>query len=335
MSLQLILGTLRGMPRIDRDQWNALDAISRWLLATRASVLFMTLMSSVFGGLFAYRDGNVDWIAWSCCCIALLFAHATNNLLNDYTDSRRGIDRDNNYRRQYGVHVLEDGLMSQVEFWRYVAATGAISLALGAYLVLLHGDVVLKLMIAGIFFVLFYTWPLKYFGLGEPAVLVVWGPLMIGGTYFVSTGHWSEDVTWLSLLIALGPTTVLFGKHIDKLQADARLGVRTLPVLLGEKQARQCVRAMILTAYVGTIVLVFVGAIAWPVLLVLTNLRSAHRFWRSLATPKPSTRPSSYPESIWPLWFSARAFDHNRRFTSLFLAGLLLELVLAELAPAS
>jgi 1,4-dihydroxy-2-naphthoate octaprenyltransferase len=43
------------------------------------------------------------------------------------------------------------------------------------------------------FFVLFYTWPLKYIGLGEIAVLIVWGPLMIGGGYFV----WSAVLTGL------------------------------------------------------------------------------------------------------------------------------------------
>ncbi|HAN69612.1 MAG TPA: prenyltransferase, partial [Halieaceae bacterium] len=78
----------------------------------------------------------------------------------------------------------------------------------------------LALFLAGAFFVLFYTWPLKYIGLGEPAVLLVWGPLMVGGTYYIVAGAWSNEVAWLSLVFALGPTTVLFGKHIDKLDAD-------------------------------------------------------------------------------------------------------------------
>ena len=52
-------------------------------------------------------------------------------------------------------------------------------------------DLALALMAAGAFFVLFYTWPLKYIGLGELAVIIVWGPLMVGGGYFVVTGDWS------------------------------------------------------------------------------------------------------------------------------------------------
>ena len=45
------------------------------------------------------------------------------------------------------------------------------------------------------------------------------GPLMVGGSYYVLAGAWSWDVAWLSIVFALGPTTVLFGKHTDKLEA--------------------------------------------------------------------------------------------------------------------
>ncbi len=41
-----------------------------------------------------------------------------------------------------------------------------------------------------------------------------------------------------SLPYALGPTTVIFGKHIDKLDADKAKGIHTLPVIIGEKAAR-------------------------------------------------------------------------------------------------
>ena len=221
------------MPRLSHSEWQALDPVAKWLIACRASVLFMTFTAAALGGLLAWRAGAFQWDLWLATVIGLMFAHATNNLLNDYTDSRRGIDKDNYYRNQYGVHVLEDGLMSERQFWRYVGVTGGVALALGGWLVVQRHGLTVDLMLAGAFFLLFYTWPLKYFGLGEPAVLLVWGPLMVGGSYYVLAGTWSWDVTWLSLVFALGPTTVLFGKHTDKLEADSSKGVNTLPVILG------------------------------------------------------------------------------------------------------
>jgi 1,4-dihydroxy-2-naphthoate octaprenyltransferase len=314
---------LSNMPRLSDGQWQRMDPVARWLVACRASVLFMTFASAALGGLLAWRNGLFEWQPWLLATLGLIFAHATNNLLNDYTDSRRGIDKDNYYRNQYGVHVLEDGLMTSAEFWRYLAVTGGIALLLGSWLVWERSGLTLNLMLAGAFFVLFYTWPLKYYGLGEPAVLLVWGPLMVGGTYYVVSGQWSWDVTWLSLLFALGPTMVLFGKHIDKSAEDRGKGVNTLPVLLGESRARRWVVAMALAQYGLSLALVLAGSFHWALLLVFANVGNLRDLLRAFSAPKPQAPPAGYPEGVWPLWFSARAFRHTRRFTTLFLVGVL------------
>lgn len=316
------------MPRLSLQEWQRLDPVAKWLIACRASVLFMTFTAAALGGLMAWRDGLFQWDIWLATVLGLMFAHATNNLLNDWTDSRRGIDHDNYYRNQYGVHVLEDGLMDEAQFWRYLGCTAAVALALGAWLISERAGLTLELMLAGAFFVLFYTWPLKYYGLGEPAVLLVWGPLMVGGSYYVLTAHWSWEVTWLSLVFALGPTTVLFGKHTDKLDADKAKEVKTLPVIIGERRARTWVLAMLLAQYFVCAGLVFAGSIGWPLLLVLINLPGLRRLFAVYGEPKPPQPPSDYPPDIWPLWFSAHAFAHTRRFTSLFLLGLVVDTLL-------
>ena len=316
------------MPKLSQSEWQSLDPVAKWLIACRASVLFMTFTAAALGGLMAWREGAFHWDLWLATVLGLMFAHATNNLLNDYTDSRRGIDKDNYYRNQYGVHVLEDGLMSEAQFWRYLGVTAGIALLLGGWLIFQRSGLTLNLMAAGAFFVLFYTWPLKYYGLGEPAVLLVWGPLMVGGSYYVLSGHWSWEVSWLSLLFALGPTTVLFGKHTDKLEADRAKGVNTLPVILGEKYSRYCVLGMLGAQYALSVALVLAGSFGWPLLLVLASLPDLPRLFRVFAQPKPQSPPADYPGNVWPLWFSAHAFRHTRRFTSLFLLGVVLDTVL-------
>jgi 1,4-dihydroxy-2-naphthoate octaprenyltransferase len=315
------------MPKLSHSEWQTLDPVAKWLIACRASVLFMTFTAAALGGLMAWRAGVFQWNLWLATVLGLMFAHATNNLLNDYTDSRRGIDKDNYYRNQYGVHVLEDGLMSERQFWRYVGVTAGVALALGGWLIYETGGLTLDLMLAGAFFVLFYTWPLKYYGLGEPAVLLVWGPLMVGGTYYVLAGAWSWDVAWLSLVFALGPTTVLFGKHTDKLEADRNKGVKTLPVLLGERLSRYAVIGMLCAQYLLCLALVAAGSFSFTLLLVLLNLPVLPRLFRTFAQAKPESPPSDYPADIWPLWFSAHAFNHTRRFTTLFLAGVLIDTI--------
>jgi 1,4-dihydroxy-2-naphthoate octaprenyltransferase len=320
---------LNQMPKLSRSEWLELDPVAKWLIACRAPVLFMTFTASALGALMAWRAGVFAPDLWLATVLGLMFAHATNNLLNDFTDSRRGIDKDNYYRNQYGVHVLEDELMSAGQFWGYVGVTAGIALSLGVWLVAQRSGLTLDLMLAGAFFVLFYTWPLKYYGLGEPAVLLVWGPLMVGGSYYVLAGQWSWDVTWLSLVFALGPTTVLFGKHTDKLLLDQAKGVNTLPVILGEKLSRHCVMAMIAGQYLLCLALVVTGSFGWPLLLVFINLPRLPTLFRVFGKPKPDTQPDDYPSGVWPLWFSAQAFRHTRHFTSLFLLGVLLDTMLS------
>ena len=45
------------MPKLDAEQWQALDPVARWLIACRASVLFMTFTAAALGGLMAWRAG--------------------------------------------------------------------------------------------------------------------------------------------------------------------------------------------------------------------------------------------------------------------------------------
>jgi len=318
---------LRVIPRISRDEWDRLDVISRWLIAARGAVLVITFISAGIAGLLAARDGLFDPLLWTLTTLALLLAHATNNLVNDWTDYRKGVDRNNYFRTQYGPHPLESGLMTSRGLLMYAAASGTLALAIGAYLVAVRGPLALALLAAGAFFVLFYTYPLKYIGLGEVAVLIVWGPLMIGGAYFVTTGVWDNNVALAGLPYALGATGVIFGKHVDKYVEDKAKGIHTLPVIIGERSARYAMMVMLVLQYALVAYLVAISFFTPLMLIVFLAVPKVLPTLRILRSMRPAARPADYPERYWPGWFVAYAFVHNRRWGSLFLLGLVLELV--------
>lgn len=327
MNMAMWAKAVQVIPRVDKEEWQHLDVISRWLIATRSAVLVMTLMSALLVALLALRDGKFAFGSWALVTIGLLFAHATNNLINDLTDHWKGVDRGNYFRAQYGPQPLEHGLMTVREVMAYIAITGAVALTAGLVLVAHRGAPVLGLLLAGAFFVLFYTWPLKFIGLGEPAVTAVWGPLMVGGGYYVVTGEISPAVLWASLPLALAATTVLFGKHIDKLEADRAKGIRTLPVILGEKRARYVAIALFSAAYAIVVGLVGSGMFAWPLLVVAGALPWCRLAVRVYLHARPAAPPPEYPPNVWPLWYSAFAFRHTRRFGALFLVGIVAEML--------
>lgn len=332
MNFGMWVQALTTIPQVDKAQWQRLDVVSRWLIATRSVVLVMTFLSAAIAGILAFADGAFDLWLWLLVTVGLVMAHATNNLLNDVTDSLRGVDRGNYFRSQYGPQPLEHGLMSLREILTYAALTGLVALVVGFYLVGATGWLTLLLLALGAFFVLFYTYPLKYIGLGEPAVLLVWGPLMIGGGYFVITGAWSWNVALASLPYALGVTTVLFGKHIDKLSGDRGKGIYTLPVILGDRPARNTALALMALQYAFVVYLVFTGFFTPVMLVVLLALPMFRQIARVYRQPKPANPPKD-PRlaALWPLWFVDFAFVHNRRFGALFLGGLILEALLRGL----
>jgi 1,4-dihydroxy-2-naphthoate octaprenyltransferase len=319
--------------RVDRAGWQQLDLVSRWLIAARASVLVLTFISVAIAGLLAIRAGRFDPLLWVLTALALVLAHATNNLLNDLTDHVKGVDKNNYFRAIYGPHALEHQLLSVRGLLAYAAFSGLIAIAIGAYIVSVRGPVALALLLAGAFFVLFYTWPLKYIGLGEIAVILVWGPLMIGGTYFVVTGLWDWDVVLVGLPYALGATTVIFGKHIDKLDDDRVRGIRTLPVLVGERMARWILGAMIVLMYAIVVYLVVIGFVTPVVLVVFLALPRARAALTLYAKQRPRERPEHWPAVVWPLYFVRAAFAHNRRYGMLFLGGLAADVVVRLLLP--
>jgi 1,4-dihydroxy-2-naphthoate octaprenyltransferase len=320
---------LRVIPRISKKEWVRLDLVSKWLVASRAAVFVMTALAAAIGGLLAFRYGSFSWDLFIMSILGLVFAHATNNMLNDYVDHRQGIDHKNYYRAQYGPQPLEHGLMTRRELLYYILVTGMIALFIGIYLILRTNLTTLWFLAAGLFFLLFYTWPLKYFGLGEPSVILVWGPLMIGGTFFVvSGGEWQNWIIPLSLVYALGPTSVLFGKHIDKRNNDRYKGVKTLPVIIGERASRLTTIGMWIAQYLLVLWLVFTGQLGLILLIVFLAIPKFIRATKIFSKPRPEKEPEGLAPETWPLYLVSYAFDYNKRFGSLFLLGLILDIIL-------
>ena len=322
---------LNVIPEVSKEEWAGLDVVSRWLISTRAAVLVMTFISAALAGLFAWRDGSFNFIPWIALVFGLIMAHASNNIFNDYTDFVRGVDKDNYYRTMYGAQPIASGLMTKREHLTYFAVTGILALVAGLYLIFINANdpTIWVLLGAGAFFVLFYTWPLKGLGLGEIAVLLVWGPLMIGGGYYVLTQQWSWNVVMASLPYVLGVTTVIFGKHIDKLDMDKTKGIHTLPVVIGEKASRYAVLTMMVAPYFITVYLIAVKFFTPVMLIVLLALPTFMKYYPVFLKPKPAERPEGQPG--WPLYFVGYAFYNNRTFGSLFMLGLLIDVLLRVL----
>ena len=306
-----------------------MDPVSRWLLIIRASVFPMTLCSGLIGGLLAVGHPDASFGCFLLALAGLVIAHAANNMINDYFDVVGGVDTDGYVRTVYAPHPILSGLVSKNGLLAAILVANVLDLLILLELVSLRGWPVAAFALAGLFISVFYVAPplkLKHRGLGEPGVAIVWGPLMIGGTYYVTTGEAPLWVFLASLPYAMLVTTVLFGKHVDKLESDSAKGIRTLPVILGRETALAWTRAM-MAAYFGLVALLVVAGVVsvWCLLVVVAIPRLVETL-ETFRKPPPPAPPPGYP--IWPLWYVAWAFRLNRRAGGLFVLGLLIDAVI-------
>lgn len=322
---------LRIIPHLDKNEWDALDPVSKWLVVTRGAVLIMTFFSAIIGGLLAFSTGPASPLLLLVAVVGLVLAHGASNLLNDYWDTRLGVDEGNYFRAQYGPHPLIGGFLTNRQILKWVTATLAVAALAGAYLTLIRGPWVVLFALAGLLLMMMYSgkpFPLKRVGLGEIAVFIIWGPLMIGGTFFVLQGVLPLWVILASFPYTLGVTLVLFGKHIDKMDYDREKSIRTLPVILGERWSRRASVLLIVLMFATSVLLVLYGFLGLPVLLVFFSIPSAIAAARMFSKPRPLAKPEGYPSDAWPLWFVGFSFVFNRNFGALFVLGLILDIAL-------
>jgi 1,4-dihydroxy-2-naphthoate octaprenyltransferase len=307
-----------------------LDPVSKWLYLTRAGVLPMTLVSGAIAGLLAiYRDADVTWGWYALSAVGLVLAHMANNLMNDLFDLEVGTDREEYPRNLYSPHPVLSGVISRKGLAACALVVNALCLAIMLALTAARGWPIIAFALGGFLLSAAYTAPplrLKKHGLGEPTVLVVWGPLMVGGCYYAATGTIPGAVVLASLPYALLCTTVLMGKHIDKIPWDAPDGTRTLPVIIGEAAARRVTQGMFVTFYVAIAALVAARVLPVASLLVVLSFPVLRRTFAYYSHPKPDVSPM--PNPVWPLWFAALSFLVTRRAGGLFVLGLIIGAIL-------
>ena len=149
---------------------------------------------------------------------------------------------------------------------------------------------------------------------------------MVGGSYYAATGTIPGAVVLASLPYALLCTTVLMGKHIDKIPWDAADGTHTLPVIMGEAAARRLTQGMFVVFYVAIVALVIARILPVASVLVVFSFPVLRRTFAYYSQPKPDVSPM--PNPVWPLWFAALSFLVTRRAGGLFVLGLAIGAIL-------
>jgi 1,4-dihydroxy-2-naphthoate octaprenyltransferase len=259
------------------------------LRTTRLPFLSATIVPVVLGIAIAARQGFFDPLTALLTVIGAAFVQLGLNVANDVFDAALGADDANVTPTQYsgGSRVIQYGLVSFRQMAGLATAFYLAAAAIGLVLLALRGSpALLAIGVVGFIVSIGYTAPpLKfvYRGLGEIAVAVGFGPLMLLGAYVVQTGgvlSWEPFVA--SLPIALLVALILYVNEIPDRSGDARAGKRTLPVRLPKPTVIAGYRVAAVAAYTILVAGVVAGLLPIPALLALLSIPLALRVSRGL-----------------------------------------------------
>jgi 1,4-dihydroxy-2-naphthoate octaprenyltransferase len=258
------------------------------LRTTRAPFLTATVIPVVLGVAAAALDGR--WSLWlaALTLVAAACIHLALNVANDVFDTMSGADPANTRPTQFsgGSRVIHYGLVSL----RGAAMTSAgfylAGIAIGLYLAWLRGFWPLFwLGVAGVVISVVYTAPplrLVHRGVGEIAVGLGFGPIMLLGSYYVQAQRFSVEALWLSLPVAIFIALVLYVNEIPDREGDAAAGKRTLPVRWSKAAVIRAYALATAAAYALIVLGAALRILPWPTLIALATAPLAVRVTRGI-----------------------------------------------------
>jgi 1,4-dihydroxy-2-naphthoate octaprenyltransferase len=259
-----------------------------FLRATRLPFLSATMIPVGIGIAIAALHGYFDLVTALLTIVGANAVHLGLNVANDVFDTRLGADDLNINPTKYsgGSRVIQYGLVSARTMAAISVTMYGIAIAVGLILLAMRfSPALLVIGVLGVILSVSYTAPplkLVYRGLGEIAVAVGFGPIMLLGAYVVQTGRVALEPFLVSLTIGILVALILFVNEIPDRRGDAAAGKRTLPVRFAPGAVQTGYLAAASVAFALLVVGVVAGVLPWPALLAILAVPVALRVYQGL-----------------------------------------------------
>jgi 1,4-dihydroxy-2-naphthoate octaprenyltransferase len=246
--------------------------IRAWILASRPKTLAAAVSPVVLGTALALSDRReVNWWLMFCALAGAVFIQIGTNFVNDAMDFKKGADTG---ERLGPLRVTQAGMLSAEAVIRGAYVVFGLAALCGVPLIIRGAWPVLAIGVASIIAAYAYTggpYPLAYHGLGELFVLIFFGLVAVGGTYYVLTLTYASDVLIAGIAAGSLSVVLIAINNLRDLVSDRASNKRTVAVRIGERGARLEIAAAALLPYAAGAFIAWIRADA-RFLLVLLSL---------------------------------------------------------------
>ena len=204
-----------------------------WLWAARPKTLWAAVSPVLVGVAMAVADHAAHPIPAVLALLGAVFIQIGTNFYNDYADFVKGADTS---ERKGPLRVTMAGLVSPRAMKRATVVAFALAVAAGGYLIWRGGWPIVIIGVSSILFGVLYTagrYSLSYLGIADVFVFVFFGPVAVGGTYYVQALTLRPEVLVAGIAPGLLSVAILLVNNIRDIEEDRAAGKRTLIVRLG------------------------------------------------------------------------------------------------------
>jgi 1,4-dihydroxy-2-naphthoate polyprenyltransferase len=239
---------------------------AQWVAGARPRTLPAALAPVVVGTGAAAALGGFRLVPALLALLVALALQVAVNYANDHSDGKRGTDSD----RVGPMRLVGSGAASARSV--LVAALLAFAVAGVAGLVLAALSSWWLVAVGAVCIAAAWTYtggplPYGYRALGEVFVFVFFGLVAVAGTTFVQTGRVEGLALAAAVPVGLLSTALLVVNNLRDVEGDARVGKRTLAVLLGDRATRVFYVGLLAVAF-GVVVAIGVGR-PWALLALV------------------------------------------------------------------
>jgi 1,4-dihydroxy-2-naphthoate octaprenyltransferase len=224
--------------------------LSLWWTGIRPRTLSLSAVPVLAGSALAWHDGSdIIWANLVTALVVALLIQAGTNLLNDAADGEGGNDGP---ERQGPRRLTGSGMAAPAQVRRAAYLTFLLALLGGLYLVAVGGWLILGAGIASLAAGWAYSSgprPLSHTAWGEVFVVMFFGVVAVGGSYYLQRGTLSEQSLVLGFALGLHAAAVLLVNNIRDHDEDCRAGRRTLAAVMTPARARLAYITLLLAPF--------------------------------------------------------------------------------------
>ncbi len=224
---------------------------SIWFQTARPKTLWAAVSPVIIGAAMAHAAGAFHPPSVVAALLGAILIQIGTNFANDYYDGLKGTDTPD---RLGPIRATQAGLISPETMRRAFIGTFILACLPGLYIVYRGGMPFVVIGLVSILCGILYTagpYPLGYVGLGDVFVLVFFGPVAVGGTFYLQTHTINADVILAGLAAGLFSVAILTVNNLRDIEQDRAARKKTLAVRFGAAFAKaEYIAALLLAALV-------------------------------------------------------------------------------------